>query len=84
VVRHAGVLQATVTLDQVNGRPCITVSDDGQGFDSEAVLGNPQAAHGLLIIQDRLHLLGCHMELVAQPGEGTRITIELPVERKAA
>ncbi len=58
VVKHAGVLQATVTLEQVNGRPCITVSDDGKGFDSEAVLGNLQAAHGLLIIQERLKLAG--------------------------
>lgn len=83
VVKHAGVSQAKVTLDEMNGRPCITVSDDGKGFDSEAVLGNPQAAHGLLIIQDRLNLLGCHMELVAKPNEGTRITIELPGERKS-
>lgn len=82
VVKHAGVTQANVTLDQMNGRPCITVSDDGKGFDSEAILGNPQTAHGLLIIQDRLNLLGCHMELVAKPNEGTRITIELPLERK--
>ena len=46
-------------------------------------MGNPQAAHGLLIIQDRLNLLGCHMELISKPGEGTRIVIELPVERKS-
>ncbi len=84
VVKHAGVSQAKVTLDDVNGRPCITVSDDGKGFDSETVLGNPQTAHGLLIIQDRLKLLGCHMELVAKPGEGTRITIELPDERQSS
>ena len=83
VVKHAGVSQAKVTLDEMNGRPCITVSDDGKGFDSEVILGNPQAAHGLLIIRDRLNLLGCHMELVAKPNEGTRITIELPDERKS-
>jgi len=83
VVKHAGVSQAKVTLDEMNGRPCITIRDDGKGFDSEAVLGNPQTAHGLLIIQDRLNLLGCHMELVAKPNEGTRITIELPDERKS-
>lgn len=83
VVKHAGVSQAKVTLEQVNGRPCITVSDDGKGFDAEVVMGNPQAAHGLLIIQDRLSLLGCDLELISKPGEGTRIKIELPVERTA-
>ena len=83
VVKHAGVSQAKVTLEHVNGRPCITVSDDGKGFDVKAVLGNPQSAHGLLIIQDRLNLMGCRMEMLSKPGEGTRIRIELPVERKS-
>jgi PAS domain S-box-containing protein len=81
VVKHAGVSQAEVTLEHVNGRHCITVSDDGKGFDAEAVMGNPQAAHGLLIIQDRLSLLGCQMELTSKPGAGTRIVIGLPTER---
>ena len=83
VVKHAGVSQAKVMFESVNGRPQITVSDDGKGFDVEAVIGNPQAAHGLLIIQDRLHLLGCHMELISSPGEGTQIVIGLPTERKS-
>ena len=82
VVKHAGVLQAKITLEQTQGRPSITVSDDGKGFDARVIMGNRQTAHGLLIIQDRLNLLGCHMELVSKPGEGTRIKIELPIERK--
>jgi PAS domain S-box-containing protein len=84
VVKHAGVSQAKVTLEQVNGHPCITVSDGGRGFDAEAIIGNPQSAHGLLIIQDRLNLLGCQMELASRPGEGTSIKIELPIERKSS
>jgi signal transduction histidine kinase len=81
VVKHAGVSQAKITLEQTQGRPCITVGDDGKGFDAKAIMGNRQTAHGLLIIQDRLNLLGCQMELISTPGKGTRIKIELPVER---
>jgi two-component system CheB/CheR fusion protein len=81
VVKHAGVSEAKVTLEREEGRPRITVSDDGKGFDAETVIGNPQSAHGLLIIQDRLNLLGCRMQLVSKPGEGTRIVIGLPTER---
>jgi signal transduction histidine kinase len=84
VVKHAGVLEAKVTLEQANDQGRITVSDDGKGFEAEAVMRDPQAAHGLLIIQERLNLLGCHMQLVSKPGEGTHITIELPVERKSS
>lgn len=84
VVKHAGVLEAKVTLEQAHDKGRIIVSDDGKGFEAETVLGDPQAAHGLLIIQERLNLLGCHMELVSKPGQGTRITIELPLERKSS
>ena len=82
VVKHSGVSQAKITLEEFQGHSLITVSDDGKGFDTDVVMGSRQMAHGLLIIQDRLNLLGCQMELVSKPGEGTRIKIELPVERK--
>jgi PAS domain S-box-containing protein len=81
VVKHAGVLQAKVICEQVDGRYSITVSDDGKGFDVDTVLKNSKLAHGLLIIQDRLSLLGCRMDVVSKPGEGTRVVIELPIER---
>jgi PAS domain S-box-containing protein len=83
VVKHSGVSEAKVTLERVNGYCRITVSDNGKGFDLEAILGSLQAAHGLLIIQDRLKLLGCRMKLVSKPGEGTHIMIEPPLERNA-
>jgi len=34
-----------------------------------------------LIVQDRLNLLGCRIQVISQPGEGTRIVIEPPAER---
>ena len=76
VVKHAGVLAATVSLTQKNGSGRIVVSDEGNGFDAATVLKDPQAAHGLLIIKDRLGLMGCNMQVESQPGAGTRVTIE--------
>jgi PAS domain S-box-containing protein len=84
VVKHAGVLHSKVTLEKQEGNSRITVSDDGKGFDTEAVLNNTQAAHGLLIIQDRLTLLGCRMKIRAKPEEGTHIVIDIPAERASA
>jgi PAS domain S-box-containing protein len=84
IVKHAGVLEAKITLERVNERNRIRVSDDGKGFDAEAVLQNPKMAHGLLIIQDRLTLLGCHMNVISKPGKGTYIVIELPRARTSA
>lgn len=77
VVKHAGVLEAKVILDQRDGRGCITISDEGKGFDAEAVMKDVKTAHGLLIVQDRLSLLGCDIQVLSKPGEGTRIVIGL-------
>ncbi len=79
VVKHAGILEAKVSLEQKDGRGCITVSDQGKGFDAEAVMQDVKIAHGLLIVQDRLDLLGCNIEVNSKPGEGTHIVINLPV-----
>lgn len=80
VVKHADVLEAKVTLEQWDGRARITVSDAGKGFDAETVLKDVKTAHGLLVVQDRLNLLGCDIEVASKPGAGTRITITLPKE----
>jgi signal transduction histidine kinase len=76
-------LQVEVILEQVNESGYITVSDQGKGFDAETVMNNPGLVHGLLIVQDRLNLLGCRMEVTSKPGEGTRIVIEAPMERRS-
>ena len=84
IVKHAGLKQAKVSFDWRDEHPYVIVTDDGKGFDTEAVLNNPKSAHGLLIIKDRLDLLGCQLEVKSKPGSGTRITITLPAQRKSS
>jgi PAS domain S-box-containing protein len=83
VVKHAGILEATVELTEEDGRGRITVNDPGVGFDAALTLSDPQVGHGLLIIKDRLGLMGCDMQIDSQPGDGTRVTIAVPVEKSA-
>lgn len=83
VVKHAGTLQTEVTLERVEGQGRIIVSDAGRGFDRDKVLNDPELAHGLLIIRDRLNLLGCQMQVHSTLGRGTRVIIEPPAERTA-
>ena len=59
----------------------ITISDTGKGFDVEAIMNDPKTAHGLLIIQDRLSLMGGSIEVTSRSGDGTRVVIELPAGR---
>src|SRR5215216_794842 len=79
IVKHAGILQAAVTLEQVEGRGRITIRDTGRGFDVGAIINDPKTAHGLLIIQDRLGLMGGSIEVTSKLGDGTRVVIETPL-----
>ena len=83
VVKHAGILEAKVVLEQVAGWGQATVIDDGKGFEAEAVMKDMNTAHGLLVVQDRLNLLGCDMKVISKPGEGTRAVIRFPIEEGA-
>ena len=81
VVKHAETSQATVILEQDQQQARITIYDEGKGFDAGAVLKDPKSAHGLLVIQDRLSLLGCTLKIKSVPGDGTETVIEVPLEK---
>jgi len=76
IVKHASTSEAKIILEEIDGKARITVNDAGRGFEVERVLNDAKAAHGLLIIQDRLGLMGCSLEIVSAPGHGTRVVIE--------
>ena len=79
IVKHADISQATVTLEQIENQGRITISDSGKGFNAEAIMNDPKTAHGLLIIQDRLSLMGGSMDVTSKPGDGTSVVIETPL-----
>ncbi len=80
IVKHADISQAAVSLEQADGRGRITVSDSGKGFEAEEIMNDPKTAHGLLMLQDRLGLIGGSIEVTSKLGDGTRVVIEMPLE----
>jgi len=60
---------------------CLTVSDDGVGFDPEATSG---AGLGLISMKERMRLVGGELSVRSAPGAGSRIEARVPlVQRKA-
>lgn len=76
VVRHARASSAAVFLaaDAVCLRG--TVSDDGVGFDVPA---GPPRSLGLAGMAERAALVGGHVKIIAAPGGGTRVVLEVPL-----
>src|SRR5574341_272028 len=80
VRNHAQATQARVMLDVDDNRVRAVVEDSGKGFDVEAALsGGQQKTIGLASLKERTELLGGRLEIESQPGQGTRIVMEMPV-----
>lgn len=79
--RHAGASRATVTIDHVESvsgpRIRVVVTDDGVGFRPDAV---PPDRFGLEGIRQRARLVGAEASIRSQPGAGTTVAVELPVQ----
>jgi len=76
--RHAAARGARVCVERENGETVFTVSDDGRGFDPEAV---DETGHlGLTIMRERAERSGGSLTVDAAPGAGTRIVARFVVQ----
>jgi signal transduction histidine kinase len=72
--RHACARSVRIQVVEESGRIELSVTDDGQGFDSARTRGL-----GLLGMEERVTHLGGRFHLQSDPGHGTRLRIEIPL-----
>ena len=82
-VKHAKVDRVAIDLAvRPNDTLCVTVTDQGIGFDPAAVFSKPisqqKAGWGLFSIRERLMLLSGQLEIESTPGRGTQFRIIVP------
>lgn len=75
-LRHAAASTVTVSAKHSADRDAIVIAviDDGKGFDAAKGAGG----HGLRNMRSRAAKLGAPVEIASSPGQGTRVTLELP------
>ena len=71
------VLRVSVREDELR----VAVKDDGKGFDLEGIKAAGGAHFGLMIMRERARLLGGHVQIESQPGEGTYVVVQVPLSR---
>jgi signal transduction histidine kinase len=76
VLRHAPGAAVKVRLWQAQGKLRLSVEDSGPGFN--VAQAQQHATMGLAGMHQRAENLGGHLEIVSEPGRGTRISAELP------
>ena len=79
VRNHAQATQVRVSLDSDDTRMRVIVEDNGRGFDVEAAASGPQRTIGLAGLKERIELLGGDLQIDSQPGQGTRVVMDVPV-----
>jgi PAS domain S-box-containing protein len=84
--KYAGSPEVWVTLERSNDDLCLTVRDQGKGFDlgSLATVNAEQATtvaskFGLFSIRERMQTLGGKFDIQSSPGGGTTATLVLPL-----
>jgi PAS domain S-box-containing protein len=77
LVKHANAQHALIILERDVRSVRLRVSDDGAGFDPAAA--SARSGLGLTSISERVRILGGKLELSSQPGHGTELLVEIPV-----
>ncbi len=81
IARHAHASQVNIGLSQDTGGVRLIVADDGVGFDVDAPPKYERGSGlGLVGMRERVALVGGTCAIESMPGQGTRITIALPVK----
>ncbi|MFI9779771.1 GAF domain-containing sensor histidine kinase [Streptomyces sp. NPDC051956] len=76
-LRHSGAEHVRVTLDKRGPGAVLRVTDDGSGFEREAV--RRAGRHlGLVSMRDRSSGVGGRLTVESEPGKGTTIEMEVP------
>jgi two-component system NarL family sensor kinase len=77
-LRHAAASHILIRLESSPDRIRLTIEDDGRGF---AVDGAAASRFGLIGMRERVRLLGGSFQIESSPGDGTRITAEVPIRK---
>ena len=76
VAKHAKAKQAQVRLTRSDGRVCLSVSDDGVGFNPDA--SGKTGGLGLINMRERVRQLNGTFTFESEPGQGTTVKAEVP------
>jgi PAS domain S-box-containing protein len=77
VVKHANASNATIRIWRDGGRVELSVTDDGAGFDPDAV---PRGHLGLIGMRQRVDLVGGELRVKSRAGRGTTIAASVPAD----
>jgi len=77
ILRHAQATRVDVRMAEEAGAFVLTIRDDGRGIREEEKTA--QSSIGLLGMHERAHILGGDIHIKGVAGEGTTVSLRLPI-----
>jgi PAS domain S-box-containing protein len=78
IARHAEARSVEILLRRDATHVRLDVKDDGKGFDAE--VAGRKKTFGLLGMRERVIMLHGNLSITSVPGEGTQVSVSIPVE----
>ncbi len=83
VVKHSKAACVDISLRRSNSNIELTISDDGVGFDQEAIMSKLHGRSlGLIGMRERAEILGGTFSVLTSVGKGTRIRVSWPNKKR--
>jgi signal transduction histidine kinase len=83
--KHSKASRVWIRIGRKNHLFCCSIDDDGVGFNVRAVESDcRRKGLGLIGMQERLSAIGGTLSIDSEPGRGTKILIQLPMEASNA
>ena len=78
IAKHSRAKTVSIRLGFKKRAILLTIHDDGAGFDPKAV--KDHGGLGLISMKERAHLVNGKLTITSQPGHGTQITLDIPLQ----
>src|SRR5882757_3850241 len=85
ILKHSKATQVNIAVNySIDNKFVLKVEDNGEGFDvdKKRTTASSSSGIGLKSMTNRASLIGAQISVQSQPGKGTSIKVELPLEKE--
>jgi len=81
ILEHSGAKNTSINLQCDENECMLYIEDDGKGFDVKKLTRVDPSGRGagLFTLKERVSLAGGHCHIDSRPGQGTRVTVKVPL-----
>lgn len=85
IKKHAKAKNVVVFVKYTDEKVKVIIQDDGVGFDTLGIKHLDRQyglGFGISMMKERIYLLSGNMDVSSEPGKGTKVVVEIPMEKE--